>query len=318
MEMLDGTTTVVTKGHREGTVRSGGEDGHGDGHGARWRTGAVMRVIWPLLAVVAVAVIGRTLSAGVGDSPWLALGAGLATGAASIAVYAWVVRRTERRAAVEVALKGAAPSVAWSTLLGVALFGAVIAIIAVSGYYVIDGLGAPEGAIGLLGFMAGAAVTEELVFRGILFRIVEEKTGTWISLVLIGLLFGLLHLLNPSATLGGALAIAIEAGGMLTAAYVATRKLWVPIGLHFGWNFAASGVFSTTVSGSNTPQGLFDATMSGPALVTGGDFGPEGSLYAVAFGVLATAAFMWVAYRRGHVIPARRSARVRALTALSA
>lgn len=309
MDMHDGTMAVVTKGSPTDTVGSGGNEGHG----ARRRTGAAMRLFWQLLAVVAVAVIGRTISAAVGDSPWLALSAGLATGAASIAVYRWVVRRTERRSPVEVTLEGATPSVAWSTVLGVVLFGAVIAIIAVSGYYVVNGLGTPAGAVGLLGFMAGAAVTEELVFRGILFRIVEERTGTWISLVLIGLLFGLLHLLNPSATLVGALAIAIEAGGMLTAAYIATRKLWVPIGLHFGWNFAASAIFSTTVSGSNTPQGLLDATMSGPALVTGGGFGPEGSLYAVAFGVLATGAFMWLAYRRGHVIPARRSARANAL-----
>ena len=97
---------------------------------------------------------------------------------------------------------------------------------------------------------------------------------------------------------------------MLTAAYVATRKLWLPIGLHFGWNIAASAIFSTEVSGSNTPQGLLDATMSGPALVTGGDFGPEGSVYAVVFGVVATVMFMWLAHRRGHVVPVRRSARV--------
>ena len=64
---------------------------------------------------------------------------------------------------------------------------------------------------------------------------------------------------------------------MLTAAYIATRKLWLPIGLHFGWNIAAGAIFSTEVSGSNTAQGLLDATMSGPALVTGGDFGPEAS-----------------------------------------
>ena len=90
---------------------------------------------------------------------------------------------------------------------------------------------------------------------------------------------------------------------MLTAAYVATRKLWVPIGLHFGWNFAAAGIFSTEVSGNGSNQGLLDATMSGPTLVTGGEFGPEGSLYSVVFCVLAAAAFMWVAKRRDAIVP---------------
>jgi membrane protease YdiL (CAAX protease family) len=268
-----------------------------------------VRLIWQLLAVVAVWILGSLGTAAVKDNPWLALVAGLLTAVVAVLVYGWVVRRTEHRAPVEVSLKGAGAGISWGTLLGIALFGAVIANIAFLGDYTINGLGTLASAVGLLGIMAGAAVTEELVFRGVLFRNVEHWTGTWIALVLTGSLFGLIHLLNANATLWGAIAIAIEAGGMLTAAYIATRKLWVPIGLHFGWNIAASAIFSTKVSGSNTPQGLLDATMSGPALVTGGDFGPEDSVYAVVFGVVATVVLMWLAHRRGLVVPVRRSAR---------
>jgi hypothetical protein len=153
--------------------------------------------------------------------------------------------------------------------------------------------------------MAAAAVTEELLFRGVLFRIVEERTGTWIALLLTGVVFGLMHLLNPDASLWGAIAIAIEAGFMLAACYAATRNLWVPIGLHFGWNFAAGGIFSVVVSGNGESKGLLDATVSGPTLLTGGDFGPEGSLYTVAAGVLLTLVFMRLAHRRGHIVPRR-------------
>jgi membrane protease YdiL (CAAX protease family) len=266
-------------------------------------------LVWQLLAVTAVWILGTLGIAVVKDNPWLALVAGLLTAVVGVLVYGWVVRRTEHRAPVEISMKGAGAGVGWGTLLGIALFGAVIASIAFFGDYTINGLGAPASAVALLGLMAGAAVSEELVFRGVLFRNVELWTGTWIALVLSGSLFGLIHLLNPNATLWGAVAIAIEAGGMLTAAYIATRKLWVPIGLHFGWNIAGSAIFSTEVSGSNTAQGLLDATMSGPALVTGGSFGPEGSIYAVVLGVLATGVFMWLAYRRGHVVPVRRAAR---------
>jgi membrane protease YdiL (CAAX protease family) len=183
--------------------------------------------------------------------------------------------------------------------------------LALLGDYKVDGLGSVSSAVGLIGFMAAAAVTEELLFRGVLFRIVEERLGTWLALTLTGALFGLSHLTNPHASLWGALAIAIEAGGMLAAAYAATRNLWVPIGLHFGWNFAESGIFSTGVSGNDTKQGLLDATLSGPKLITGGDFGPEGSVYAVLFGLLAMIAFMWLARRRGHLLP-RRGQRARA------
>lgn len=268
-----------------------------------------MRLVWQLIAVVAISFLGGQGLVAVQDNPWLTLAVGLATAVVGIVVYTWVVRLTERRPVVEVALPGAAPAVAWGTLLGLGLFGLVIVNLVFLGSYTVHGLGSPLGALGLVGFMAGVAVTEELMWRGVLFRILEGWTGTWIALTVTGLLFGLAHLLNPNATLWGALAIAIEAGGMLTAAYVATRKLWVPIGLHFGWNVAGSALFSTEVSGNDTPQGLLDATTQGHPLVTGGSFGPEGSLYSVVFCALAAVVFLVIAHRRGRIVPLRRTAR---------
>ncbi|THA65306.1 CPBP family intramembrane metalloprotease [Streptomyces sp. A0958] len=264
-----------------------------------------MRVVWQLLAVVAVwAISGQCVSA-VDGNPWLTLVLGLVTAVIAVLVYRWVVGRTERRAVTELDREGAAGTVGRGVLIGLALFGAVIANIAFLGDYEVDGLGSVTGAVGLVGFMAAAAATEEVVFRGVLFRIIEERAGTLISLTLTGVLFGLMHLANPEASLWGALAIAIEAGGMLAAAYAATRNLWVPIGVHFGWNFAAAGIFSTEVSGNDTPKGLLDSTASGSQLVTGGDFGPEASVYAVLFGALLTIVFLWLAHRRGNLVPRR-------------
>jgi membrane protease YdiL (CAAX protease family) len=186
--------------------------------------------------------------------------------------------------------------------------GSVIANIAWLGGYTIAGLGSVTGMVGLVGFMAAAAVTEELLFRGVLFRIVEQRAGTWIALLLTGVVFGLAHIANPNASLWGATAIAIEAGFMLAAAYAATRTLWLPIGLHFGWNFALGGIFAAEVSGGDTTEGLLDSTLSGPTLLTGGDFGPEASGYAVAAGALLTVVFLWLARRRGHIVAPRRRA----------
>ncbi|MEU0300286.1 type II CAAX endopeptidase family protein [Streptomyces sp. NPDC006175] len=275
-----------------------------------------MRFVWQLLAVVVVAMIGGQVVAAVGENPWLQLVLGLLTSVLAVLVYGWVVRKTENRPSTEVARKGAEAAIGRGMLIGVAMFGAVITNIYVNAHYEINGLGSVTGAIGLVGFMAAAAVTEELLFRGVLFRIIEERTGTWIALTLTALLFGAVHLLNPDASLWGALAIAIEAGGMLAAAYAATRNLWLPIGLHFGWNFAAAGIFSTAVSGNGTSEGLLDTMTSGPTWVTGGDFGPEGSVYAVLFGALATIGFMWLARKRGNLVPRRRADRVAATTTL--
>jgi uncharacterized protein len=274
-----------------------------------------MRLVAQLVVVAAIALAGSTLANAVTWNPPLTLFIGLATAAAALLGYAWVVRRTEHRAPDELSRTGAVSALARGTLVGVGLFAAVILNIAFLDGYQILGWGSPGGALALVGFMAAAAVTEELLFRGILFRIVEQWTGTWTALVLTAALFGLSHLLNPNATVWGALSIAVEAGAMLAAAYAATRTLWFPIGLHFGWNWAEGAIFGTEVSGNNTPEGLLHAVMNGPTALTGGDFGPEGSAYAVLFGAGLTVVFLWLAYRRGRLVP-RRGARTAPLTTL--
>lgn len=276
-----------------------------------------MRLLKQLVPVALVAFAGGAIVGAVQGSPLLTLLFGVATTVLALFVYARVVRWSEHRAPVEVAAKGSAAALGRGVLIGVAMFAAVIVNIAFVGGYRIDGLGSPAGAAGLLGFMAAAAVTEELIFRGILFRIVEERTGTWVALALTGVVFGLSHLANEHASLWGAIAIAIEAGGMLAAAYAATRTLWVPIGVHFGWNFAAAGIFGTEVSGNGASQGLLHGVTSGSALLTGGEFGPEASPYAVVFGLLLTVVFLWLARRRGTLVPLRRGARVDALARLA-
>ncbi|MEU6073859.1 CPBP family intramembrane glutamic endopeptidase [Micromonospora sp. NPDC047074] len=266
-----------------------------------------MRVLEQFLAVGAVSLVGGQAVMAVQGNPWLCLGIGMATAVAAVLVYGWVVRRTERREVTELARDGAAARIVRGALIGFGMFAAVIVNIAFMGGYHVHGMGSVTGAVGLFGFMAAAAVTEELLYRGLLFRLVEERLGTWLSLLLSGVLFGLMHLLNKDASLWGATAIAIQAGFMLAACYAATRNLWVPIGLHFAWNFAAAGIFSVVVSGNGGSTGLLDATTSGPTLLSGGDFGPEGSLYAVAAGLVLTVVFLWQAHRRGRIVPRRRA-----------
>ncbi|GAA3518102.1 CPBP family intramembrane glutamic endopeptidase [Actinocatenispora rupis] len=276
------------------------------------------KTVLQLVAVVVISALGGQALAAVQGKPWLMLAAGLLTAAAAVAAYAGLVRLTEKRRVDEVGRTGLVGGLSLGTVLGVAVFALVVVNIWFLGYYHVNGPGQVGGAVGLFGFMAAAAVTEELMFRGVLFRVIERRTGTWLAMLLTGLLFGAYHLANPDASVWGALAIVVEAGSMLTAAYVATRRLWVPIGLHFGWNFAAAAIFSTEVSGNGSNHGLLDATMSGPSLVTGGSFGPEGSLYSVVFCLLTAVVFLWVAHRRGRIVPmgGQRLARLEAATTL--
>jgi hypothetical protein len=92
---------------------------------------------------------------------------------------------------------------------------------------------------------------------------------------------------NSGATTVSTVAIALEAGVLLGAAYAACGSLWLPIGLHFGWNFTEGGVFGVAVSGRKAGAGIVNMPLSGSALWTGGQFGPEASLVAVAVCLVA-------------------------------
>lgn len=264
-----------------------------------------MRLLKQLLAVGAVGLVGGQAVVAAEWDTVLTLVIGMATAVLSLVVYAWIVRRTEKRAPEEVSRRGAVAATVRGLLIGFGMFAAVIANIALLGHYRIDGFGSAAGPVALLGFMAGAAVTEEVIFRGVLFRVLEERLGTWASLLVTAPLFGLWHL---SAGVWGSVAVALSAGGLLAAVYAATRNLWVPIGLHFAWNYAGAGVFGTDVSGQSAPEGLLDGVTSGPTLVSGGEFGPEASMYAVGFGLMLTIVFLWLAHRRGRMVPLRNRA----------
>lgn len=215
-----------------------------------------------------------------------------------ILAYRAAVRALERRAAAEIALGGSLRLLIPGALLGGALFTSVYAILWAAGIARVEGSGALGGAIGALGAACAAAVAEEIIFRGALYRIVAERLGTTAALVFSAALFGLLHAANHGATVTSSVAIALEAGVLLAAAYAATRTLWLPIGIHFGWNFTEGGIFGAVVSGGHS-RGLLKIALAGPDLWTGGAFGPEASLVAVLVCLVAAALLIRRAVRRG-------------------
>lgn len=119
-------------------------------------------------------------------------------------------------------------------------------------------------------------------------------------------LFGLLHALNPGATATSTAAIALEAGILLAAAYAVTRNLWFPIGLHLGWNFTEGGIFGVAVLGGPAAKGIFSVSLAGPRLLTGGRFGPEASLMAIAVCLAAAAVLLILTVRNGGWVSMRR------------
>ncbi len=204
-----------------------------------------------------------------------------------VGVFLLACRWLERRSLSEIGL----PGHHWGRqfllgfLLGGGLMGAVIGVLALAGFYritSIEPIDANQLFLFLMSFLLflAAAVQEEVLFRGMIFRLLERALGSWIALVLSALSFGAVHLANPHATLVSTLAIILTAGVILAAVYLLTRSLWWVIGLHLGWNFFEGPIFGAQISGLTTPA-LFHASLTGPHLWTGGAFGPEAGLVAI-------------------------------------
>lgn len=185
---------------------------------------------------------------------------------------------------------------------GAILFAAIVGIAALLDVYNIVGKGSTKTLVtDLISAAIMPGFMEELLFRGILFLWLERFAGSWAALVITSALFGLAHILNPNATWFSSFAIAMEAGLLLGGAYMLTRNLWMPIGLHAAWNLTQGFIFDVPVSGLDQ-EGLVEAKLSGPALLSGGAFGLEASVIAL---IVATATGIWLlmlAVRRGHVV----------------
>ncbi len=210
--------------------------------------------------------------------------------AAYLAAQKWIERRTP----VELAIHRALPEVAAGMLLGLGLFCSVMAILWVARAYHPEGWSLHAALARGLVFALMAGIVEEILFRGLLFRMFSKIFGTWGALLLTSALFGLAHAGNPGATVSSSLAIALEAGLLLGTAYAATSRLWLPIGLHVGWNFTEGSLFGMTLSGNDMGSGLLRGSLSGPRILTGGEFGPEASIVAV---IVCMAAALYFARR---------------------
>jgi membrane protease YdiL (CAAX protease family) len=260
---------------------------------------SLLRIVLALLAVVLPVLAVRHVVS------WLVPGtpaAGAVPALLSIVVgflgYAAYVRWVEKRPLAEFAPEGAFGDVGSGVLLGAVLFSGTIGILALLGVYHVTALGRVSDLMAALAGAIGAGVLEEILFRGVIFRIVEEALGSWIALGVSAAIFGFLHLVNPHGTLQGAIAIIFEAGIVLAAAYMLTRRLWLPIGIHVGWNFTQGGVFGAAVSGS-AASGLLHGTLTGPDWLSGGVFGPEASVVAIALCTTAGLALLVAGGRRG-------------------
>jgi membrane protease YdiL (CAAX protease family) len=206
--------------------------------------------------------------------------------------YRYYVRRIEKRQPTELATPGMGRELGTGLLLGAGLVVLTFAVLAALGAYQFGGVNAVSAMMLVpLAEMALVGMTEEMMFRGVIFGVTERSLGSKAAIVISALVFSLAHVPNAGISV---LAVAVIAAyGVLQAAlYMKTRRLWVCIGTHVAWNYCVSQVFSAIVSGHAANGGLLRGELVGSPMLTGGLFGVEGSLVALV--LIGAAAAFWL------------------------
>jgi membrane protease YdiL (CAAX protease family) len=223
----------------------------------------------------------------------------------ALIAYLLLVRLVERRPLTELAPRRLLPDGAIGTAAGLLLFSAVVGVLYLLGSYHVTGTNPDAPWVpALLMVGLGAGIGEEIICRGVLFRIVEEGLGSWWALLVSALFFGAAHVGNPGATLWSSAAIAIEAGLLFGMIYHLTRSLPLCMGLHAAWNFAQGTIYGIPVSGTPA-DGWLVSSRSGPDWLSGGVFGAEASVIGLGLCSLCTLALLVVALRRGSIVSCR-------------
>lgn len=130
-----------------------------------------------------------------------------------------------------------------------------------------------------------AAFFEEAINRGYFFQALLEGTGTWIAVIVIALIFVLGHAMNTGFNWNNAVFFFVH-GILYCALYLLTRSIWVPVGFHLAWNWTQGSLFGMNVSGMEMKNTLFLGEAKGPKILSGGEFGPEGSLISIVISVI--------------------------------
>ena len=221
------------------------------------------------------------------ETDWVNWITAIVVSAAMLALYALFVRWFEKHPAQDLPFRTLVRDTGQGLGIGVGFFVLVVLAMWLSGLYRITGTKTDQPLPILTSFFMflSVGVGEEIIFRGILVRWIDEKWGFVAALIVSSVLFGLLHIFQPGATWWSSLAIAVEAGLLLGAAYRYAGTLWLPVGIHWAWNFTQGNVFGFQVSGSNAGVSLLQGAVKGPDFLTGGVFGAEASAITVVLGL---------------------------------
>ena len=142
---------------------------------------------------------------------------------------------------------------------------------------------------------------QDIVYFAIIFRIIENRWGSWSAIVIASIIFGFKHLLFPGYTLWSVIAQSFEAGILFSTLFIFTRRIWIIFGFHFAWNFIQYGLFLGIES--EKLRALFQSEFSGSNLITGMPVGPEASVFTFCILTSIGIYLLIKAYRKDKFFP---------------
>ncbi len=216
--------------------------------------------------------------------------------------YIFLFRMYEKRRIYELSSALFIDNAVFGFLAGVILQSLFILIIYLAGTYSVVNVNPISVLIRPFAFALTAGFVAEIILIGIVFRLLEQQTGTVIALLTFIILFAILHINAKGATVVSVGATAIQAGLMLPAAYVFSRNLWLPVFLHLGWDFAEPGIFGGINPSTSLKQGLLTSKIAGNSLLTGGETGPQNSLSSLLLCLVLGIIFLLLAKRKNNLI----------------
>jgi len=264
------------------------------------RLGIALFALTPAIVTLNL-VYGRLIDA---ESRWTSwtgdIGAVLIV-ALTICCYRLYVKLVEKRPAYEVQRRGGGVETGGGFGVGAALVFLCLLTILLLGSYKVASMNPGSTLVHAFFIFGLLAFFEELIFRGILLRLIEELMGTWFSIVVVAIGFGAVHLVHDEATGLSSTAIALS-DLILSGAFVLTRKVWLSWGIHWGWNFAQDGLLGMPNSSVDYLPSVLNPEVTGSTWLTGGVFGIELSVVGVVLNILAGLLLIKWAVNRGQIV----------------
>jgi CAAX protease family protein len=203
-----------------------------------------------------------------------------------LAGYISFVKFIEKRKADELSMKRVFPDMFKGIAWGMLSIGGILLLLALTGSFSVSGVNSNIHTYQMVLMLFLLSTTEEILYRGLFYRLIEKWYGTAIALIISSILFSILHLGNDYFNLFSFLAI-ITGGMIMGLIYTKTRSLWWPIAAHFSWNYTQV-IMGVRLSGTDqfNNLSLFNSSFTGNTVLTGGDFGVENSIITILYTVI--------------------------------